>query len=771
MSVRVSSSWAAMSSVVDGPDAGLRCNSHKKRFKFFCLKHELLLCSICAVKQHRACCDVLTVSEAADDKVKEGNKILDSYAQSIALVENAAAERKAAKKALETNVQEIQNEIHELTEKLLNVLKQEERALIESVKEKVKLEAETLDHDIEDLESVHSNLRRKHETLEESLKASEIGVIYAVLKEKERLDKRDYIDSVVKKTFRDANFKFMASPHVTSFVRHFKSLGQVLLSDDGMTSPQTASVASSIAASSEVSLNIPDSSPSDDNYTGFPKQNRMREIENWQHNGIRHNKPNRAEPDTTAKNEPIHRRRNLPMRALPHPDNPQIYLTPRTQATQRREHIQRPMSTPPVSENMIHPSSKSKDIDLCTGNYPNNFTSSRMRGSSPTPYRTVQRATRPVYDKYVHQDGRRAPSPYDFVASERPMSPLREAQPSNPPRNNLCSVITVKEDGLGRSFAAVQIAQAPEQVHRTGIRAGWSLAGNKYDFSDSHALNETGTFVPSSDPEYHDRRWVHKSSFKSHRNETKKLISGLTLLNDMRIVLVDQESYAVELYDADWHFIADLKLNSRPFDIIVDDGNRVAISLQSERVVKFALVTEMGLMSVADLSVPCDTVCYGLCRGGDYYCVCCGDEIWILSSDGRVIRNLKFDRFGKDLFSQAEYVTINRKRGVLFVSDSAKNTVMSLTVEGQRLWEFAYEGFRPASVKFFKEGLYVCDQDQHRILMLDCDGQVLKQSVIGRLDNPRAISFNDAGDTMLVSQMRYDEKSSPSRPAHVYVLE
>ena len=40
------------------PDGSPQCTTHRKRMKFFCSKHELLLCSICAVKRHRHCDEV-----------------------------------------------------------------------------------------------------------------------------------------------------------------------------------------------------------------------------------------------------------------------------------------------------------------------------------------------------------------------------------------------------------------------------------------------------------------------------------------------------------------------------------------------------------------------------------------------------------------------------------------------------------------------------------------------------------------------------------------
>ena len=775
-----------MSNVVEDVDVDAipRCSTHRKRLKFFCPKHEMLLCSICAVKQHRACGNVLTINEAAEDKLKQGKRILDAFAQSIALVENAAAERKAAKKALETNVQEIQNEIHEMTEKIINVVKQEERMMIEILKDKLNFEAESLDNDIDDMERTCINVKTKYDSLNQGLKSSEITVIYAVMKERVEADKRDPIENIARKQFRDVNFKFIVSPQVNSFIRHFKSLGQVLLSDDCLSSPNQATV-----VTNEISPQTPET-----NYTDFPKQNRLRDIAKWQKDSVKQLVPHSTERELgargyTGQGEPVRGRRNLPMRALPQPDITEVHTNTRSyvRVEGRREAIARPMSTPPVASNMIQPNgNQGRNFDRNPGDYTDRDYSATVgrRGRAPSPYRMdpQQNGQNGPNSEQIYTatpvDRRRAPSPYR-AQTDRPMSPWR-GQPTTPTSpTGVCSVIAVKEGDSGRSFAAVQFSQPAEPVlvqakQRPVMNTSRPMrrfSAGRYDYPERTALAESGRFTPSSSASDSDKRWIHKSSLISDP-ETKRLISGITMLGDRRILLVDQETYTVELYDADWRYVSEMKLQSRPFDIIPDTGNRIVLSLQSERILKFALVSDKNILSVADLGVPCDTVCYGICRGNDYYCVCCGDEVWVLSAEGgRVIRSLKTDTNGKVLFVQAEYVTIDRNNDCLFVSDAGKNTVTALIVDGHRLWEFSYEGFKPGGLKFMKQSIYICDRDQSRVIMLDSHGQVLKQSLIGRIDSPRAICFNEVGDLLLISQMRYDGYMDTERPAHMYCLD
>lgn len=856
----------AMSSSISlstlNPDAIPRCSTHGKRLKFFCSKHDLLLCSVCAVKRHRTCEEVLTINEACEDKKSEGNKLLDSYNQKIALLENAIVERKAAKKLLETNAQEIQSEIHEVTEKIIDLVKHEERALLENVQTMKNRESETLDKDITGLEMTCSDVRKTHDTLSQSLKCSEVDLIHAVIKEKQKNNEDSEIESIVKKRFKEIDFKFIVSPHITSFLKHFKNLGQVMMSED---SGNMIRVPRSNMSTPVSEISVPVSRYHNDSMTSVRDQPSVEEThmsarERW----ARQRQMQSAGRESTSSNSSVflpdqqpvigQTRRNLPMRALPpaRPETPEVYSRPSVQ-TQRRDFVQRPVSTPPTETSQAYAQNpKSRDVNRF--NSTNKYKTTRpepiylsdrrspapMRAPPPSDnYESANSREDMHHSEPVYVFQRRTTSDSQSPNAERPPSPWAsrthsppyQTSPHNsppqhsppqhsPPRHSpplqqpSYSIVSVKDNdtNFGRSFAAVQINDhrmsppntsaeyslhayqskatinvAPvgnrdRSPHSTGVSNIFTVYPNnnarqrvnspeKY----SPRLDESRGFTPSSSSptpnEGKPLRWVQESSFNSNGIGSKRLISGICFLYDGRIVLVDQEHYTVQLYDNRYRFSSEYKLDSRPFDVAVIGENKIVVSLQSERALKFLLVTGEGLAYIADLGVPCNTVCYGLCRGGGNYCVCCGDEIWVLSEEGKVVNCLKEDKNGNALFALAEYVSVDSTGNILFVSDSVSNNVLAIYIDGRRLWEFTYQGFKPCGITCVEDYIYVCDRDQHRILMLDMTGKVVKQSIIGRLENPRALAFHNAATKLVVTQMKYDAITSPPRSIHVYMLQ
>ncbi|XP_052783355.1 uncharacterized protein LOC128219571 [Mya arenaria] len=797
-----------------------RCTTHRKRLKFFCSKHELLLCSVCAVKRHRSCDDILTIVEAAEQKKEEAKRVIDTHAQRIAIVENAIVERKAAKKLLETNVQEIQNEIHEVTGKVMDLVKHGERVLMESVHNMQAREADALDSEISKLEGTCTDVRKKHESVSQCMKYSEIDLIYSVIKEKHQENDEKDVETMVKKLFREVDFKFIISPHVASFLRHFKNLGQVILSDESGTVRVPRSTMSTPVNDPPPFVPIADSRGTSEAgsttqlYQGDDPPPSARE--RWQRDRQRqmqammrdHN--NGADSvfhfDFPAPGNQNRDRRVLPMRALPRPETPEVYSRPRVE-TQRREFVPRPMSTPPTENQNYSPSPKSRDVDRFNAIAPYRTLKQQDANGdrrSPVPTRSqpslVGNANQNRPDTLYHSNPahsfqqRRMMPEVQSPPADRPRSPWSPSAQAQP--------VYVKEadTNFGRSFAAVQINEVPKpprantnspqrspntyQTHsehspssndrNPGPPSYDRYSNDHFRYTDGHALEESGTFTPSmlkpqgASDEENTARWVHTISFSSHGIGSKRLLSGAGVLNDGRAVLIDQEHYTVQLYDRNFRFITEMKLESRPFDVIVLSDNKIVVSLQSERVLKFILITGDSMTTVADLGVLCDMVCYGIARGGGNYAVCCGDEVWVLSDEGRAVTCLKKDNAGQGLFLQAEYVAVDRSGTTLFVSDAGHQRILAIQVDGRRLWEFSYQGFKPTGLKILDHILYVCDRDQHRVLTLNMEGHVVKQSVIGRLENPRALCFNSAGNQLLVTQMRYDAVVAPPKPIHVY---
>lgn len=824
------------------PDAYPKCNTHRKRLKFFCTKHELLLCSVCAVKRHRSCEEVLTLNEASEDKRNDGKKLLEVYNQRVALIENAITERKAAKKLLDSNAQEIQNEIHDVTQRLIDLVKHEERALLENLQGIQSRESEALDKDIGGLEVTYEKVKTRHETLTNNLKLTEADLIHAVIKEKQQAEDNNEVETIVKKSFREIDFKFIVSPHVTSFLKHFKTLGQVMLSEDSNNNSRgNISISLSSLNSIPPSPTPTSQRPDDNSIVVRPSRPNLEEPplsarERWsrdrlaqltqrnamiQQDGQPSVSPSEAgnifqygqyTHNPEKRQLPLDRRQSS-ARAQQRPSTPEVYDRRRnvSQPRERRDFITRPVSTPPTQTSLYGSSPKSRDVDRHPQENPYRFVKAEpVNFSEQSAHsQSVRRPFKAPLDARGSQSDLHHSEPVHLYQYQRPTvqeytasSPSEERPPSRTisPSNQTVSSEQGEDVNFGRTFAAVHVTD--RQHTKTDVpsskpltqqaRPGQYMNGTSRDrlFSEPppYSYRRPNSRQSNGEPFFENsrqtlqsdsaatdeekgRRWVHQTSFNSNGIGSKRLITGMGILSDGRIVVVDQEQYTVQLYDRNCTFLSELKLESRPFDVAVLGDAKIVVSLQTERVLKFILITGDALTAVADLGVPCDLVCYGVCRGGGHYCVCCADEIWILSDEGRVKNRIKHDKTGNILFVQAEYVCMDPAGNMLFVSDAGNNKIIAITIDGKRLWEFTYEGFKPSGVKFYEGFLYICDRDQHRVLMLNTSGQVVRQSVVGRLQNPQAISFSQSNNTFFVSQLRYDAIVSPQRPIHVYGLQ
>ena len=56
-------------------------------------------------------------------KKTEGKKILDGYTRRVSMIEHAITDRRASRKLLDSSVQDLQGEIHEVTQKLIDLLR------------------------------------------------------------------------------------------------------------------------------------------------------------------------------------------------------------------------------------------------------------------------------------------------------------------------------------------------------------------------------------------------------------------------------------------------------------------------------------------------------------------------------------------------------------------------------------------------------------------------------------------------------------------------
>ncbi|MEW8546082.1 MAG: hypothetical protein AB2693_21385, partial [Candidatus Thiodiazotropha sp.] len=730
------------------------------------------------------------------EKKSEGKKILDSYSRRISMIEHAITDRRASRKLLDSSVQEVQSEIHEVTHKLIDLLKSEERTLMQTLKNIQSNETESIEKDIARLESIKARVKSSSNSLSHDLNNENVDLINAVVKEKQLGSDRYEDDGVIKQPFRDIDIKFSVSPHILSFLKHFKVLGQISLNEETNNNKVSArspsKIANDISDSSHWNHeNIEDNRQNDeirttararwerDRQTSYQRNPRRSSIEHEENASSRsnayhyRNRPRNDSNERVANTDAVGER----------PSSAMSVIVPRGTATHFTAYPARPSSIPvdvmidktrEHREN-LHPYKYARAVPL----------------NDPTQDTNVKRSTFEQAERDIEFSRRLPRTP---VISERNQfleKARRGFNSTTTPKNVKYPIVEIKdEDGrFGRSFAAVQINElntstdtdatqseihertvqdirvlndSTEYEHAHGQRAYGSPSferrpenrmtgtepGRELNRSLSpgreqdRPMSPQGHHYKTAVDEVKGRRWVRKTAFASNGLGSKRLISGIACLSDGRVILVDQEQYTVQMYDGMFRFLYEIKLDSRPFDVVALSDNKIAVSLQSERVLKFFLVMDGALTPVADLGIPCDLVCYGFCRGGGNYFICCGDEIVVLSDQGRLVGRIKLDKTGKELFSRAEYVSTDRNGSIVYVSDIGCSRIVAVQVDGKKLWELGFAGFQPAGIKVVENYIYISDKGQHKIMLMSTDGHILKQSLLGRIENPCALCLN-----------------------------
>ena len=766
-------------------------------------------------------------------KKTEGKKILDGYNRRVSMIEHAITDRRASRKLLDSSVQDLQGEIHEVTQKLIDLLKSEERTLTQTLRNIQASEIDSIEKDIARLESIKAKVKSSSNALAHDLTNSDVDLINAVVKEKQ-LGPDRYEDDGVKNSFRDVDLKFSVSPHILAFLKNFKVLGQITLLEETNDRKESDRSQSNIANDVSRRRNFENITHHREN-----EDSNISTRARWE--GERQNPYRRQterENNSSDRNAPVQFRERRRKESLEQTDNISI--------TSERPSSAMSMNAPSGTATHFtaypaRPSSIPVDVMI------EKTRESRQSRQLPSPYRFARAvpfndsAANAMTNRSRFEQMERSNTEFsqrkNEISRRDKRSPVSErnkavdnprSSPKSPtsPKYAKYPIVEIKdEDGrFGRSFAAVQINEfdttvdSEREADINGLENGQPIEvlDESFDFDANKNVSDrqSSDEYPSqqyqqrferrvneiersmlhidrpdqhkeqqrsfSSSEQHNtgahndirgRRWVHKAAFASNGMRSKRLISGITCLGDGRVVLVDQEQYTVQMYDNVYRFLYEVKLDSRPFDAVALSDNKIAVSLQSERILKFFLVMDGALTPVADLGVPCDLVVYGFCRGGGNYFICCGDEIVVLSDQGRLVGRIKVDLNGEGLFSRAEYITTDRHGSAVYVSDVGNSKVMALQLDGHLMWEITSPGFQPAGIKLIENYIYVSDKGQHRIMLLNTDGQILKQSLIGRIENPCALCLNMSRGLMFVTQMRYDAIVNSPRPIQVFQLQ
>lgn len=247
-------------------------------------------------------------------------------------------------------------------------------------------------------------------------------------------------------------------------------------------------------------------------------------------------------------------------------------------------------------------------------------------------------------------------------------------------------------------------------------------------------------------------------------------VTGICAFPDGRVLLADESNENVKLFDTNGIYEAHLDLDSKPWDVASVEECEAVVSCPETKCIQIMLVNNILTLT---RTICLDKNCYGISYlKGELY-IALGNEVRIITYDGKVVRKISSELTRKRLFSLplslpkslfkcVKYISVkfDGVSAVIVVSDSFKVCVTSMTKRGEILSRFrlADDGIPYGVTVGTGDEFYVC-QAPNKLVAINSDefGNVIKP--VAELDAIQAVHFHKKSRSLWVS-----------RKAHNFVL-
>ena len=228
-------------------------------------------------------------------------------------------------------------------------------------------------------------------------------------------------------------------------------------------------------------------------------------------------------------------------------------------------------------------------------------------------------------------------------------------------------------------------------------------------------------------------------------------ITGCTILEDGRIVLVDMYNVCLKLFGTNHKLVAHTKLSAEPWDITLVHSDQVVITLPREKKLQFFTVeTRFNPLHKIGPTGTKSSQFYGITYHQEKLFVSCPKDeppnIKILDMQGKELRTISSSPQERNLFSDPRYLAISHDGKDIFVSDCGNNTIISLQLKPDgRVKTYSDAQNNPMGGLIIQTdgNLYVCGFKTKSILNLTGDCMFVN-NLIGKesgLKNPQALCY------------------------------
>ncbi|XP_053388418.1 uncharacterized protein LOC128551543 [Mercenaria mercenaria] len=166
---------------------------------------------------------------------------------------------------------------------------------------------------------------------------------------------------------------------------------------------------------------------------------------------------------------------------------------------------------------------------------------------------------------------------------------------------------------------------------------------------------------------------------------------------------------------------------SRPRAVCCVNKEEAAVSLRNKSIQFISLRDQMKITRQVTLAHQC----WGIsCNEGSMYITDEGKKLYIYNLSGKLIRVVKHDNKGNDIFYSNRHVTFDRYSGKMYVSD-VKNGLVSFNKEGTYISSFTNRILSSPQGACSDGGgnIFVCGWGSRNIIQIGTDGKLLGEVV------------------------------------------
>ncbi|XP_060080192.1 tripartite motif-containing protein 3-like [Ylistrum balloti] len=222
-----------------------------------------------------------------------------------------------------------------------------------------------------------------------------------------------------------------------------------------------------------------------------------------------------------------------------------------------------------------------------------------------------------------------------------------------------------------------------------------------------------GPFGPTSNA---PKSLVPMTSFNAKRpsDKTHCWLTGASFLSNDNIVMADRNNKKVKLFSNTFYCIAEMAMQTYPFDLAETCTGEIAVTLPKQnRVGFFHLETLTPCSHYIDTEQPC----LGITSGHERLYICC-DTTWskvgcirVYDKFNQLLIKIEKDDRGKDMVSVTDYLTVCPLSGNLFFKRGglSKECIHCTTNQGTILWKAKVPSWMdvPAGLAVLNDGLIV----------------------------------------------------------------